>query len=406
TRSEMGLPLKVRGRVIGVLDVQSTQEAAFSEDDIVVLQTLADQLAVAIDNARLVERTESQLRELSLLYGEYAASAWAELASAERALGYVYDRIDVRPAESLELPAIELAITQGETVALTDSQGKSGRILATPLRLHDRVIGSLAIQGSNGDHSWSPAEIALIEAVSEQVALALEDARHFAETQRTAQQMRTLNELAQALATRLDVEGVLEEAYLGASRLLDTSNFYIAFYDAETATLSFPFVVENEQKTSWAPRPMGNGVTEYIIRTGQPLLLQDNVSQRLKELGIEIIGKEAQSWLGVPISIGDRVLGVMAVQSYTRPGLYDVRARDLLMSIASQTAIAIQNARLFEQVQRQAERQRRIYEITSRLRRSPDMAMILKTVVEELGQALQVDRAVVRLVTKAREEEG
>ena len=406
TRSEMGLPLKVRGRVIGVLDVQSTQEAAFSEDDIVVLQTLADQLAVAIDNARLMERTESQLRELSLLYGEYAASAWAELTSQRQALGYVYDRIDVRPADSLELPAIEMAIAQGETVALADDQEASGRILATPLRLRDRVIGSLAIQESNGSHSWSPGEIALIEAVSEQVALALEEARHFAETQRAAQQMRILNELAQALTTRLDVEGVLEEAYLGASRLLDTSNFYIALYDAETESISFPLVVDHEQKISWPSRPIGNGLTEYIIRTRQPLLLQDNVSQRMKELGIEMIGTEAQSWLGVPISIGDRVLGVMAVQSYTTPGLYDARARDLLVSIASQTAIALQNARLFEQIQRQAERQRRIYEITSRLRRSPDIATILQTAVEELGEALRVDRALVRLVTKPREEKG
>jgi PAS domain S-box-containing protein len=406
TRSEMGLPLKVRGRVIGVLDVQSTQEAAFSEDDIVVLQTLADQLAVAIDNARLMERTENQLRELSLLYGEYAASAWAELSSQRQALGYVYDRIDVRPADNLELPAIEMAIAQGETVALADSQEAAGRILATPLRLRDRVIGSLAIQESDGSHSWSPGEIALIEAVSEQVALALEEARHFAETQRAAQQMRILNELAQALTTRLDVEGVLEEAYLGASRLLDTSNFYIALYDAETESISFPIVVDHEQKISWPSRPMGNGLTEYIIRNRQPLLLQDNVSQRMKELGIDIIGAEAQSWLGVPISIGKRVLGVMAVQSYTTPGLYDARARDLLVSIASQTAIALQNARLFEQIQRQAERQRRIYEITSRIRRSPDIATILQTAVEELGEALRVDRALVRLVTKPREEEG
>lgn len=95
--------------------------------------------------------------------------------------------------------------------------------------------------------------------------------------------------------------------------------------------------------------------------------------------------------------IGERVLGVIAVQSYTTPRVYDEHARDLLVSIASQTAIAIQSARLFEQAQRRARHERQIYEITSRLRRSPDMTTILQTAADELGQALGADRVLVRL---------
>ncbi|MEE8389571.1 MAG: GAF domain-containing protein, partial [Anaerolineae bacterium] len=150
TRSEMGLPLNVRGRTIGVLDVQDTLENAFSDNDVAALQTLADQLAVAVDNARLAERTEAQLRELGLLYGEYSASTWAELVSPERSLSYVYDRIDVMPVEKLSAPAIDMALMRGETIALTEPEAVSGtgeeKTLATPLKLHGQIIGSLGIQ--------------------------------------------------------------------------------------------------------------------------------------------------------------------------------------------------------------------------------------------------------------------
>ncbi|HDQ73397.1 MAG TPA: PAS domain S-box protein, partial [Chloroflexi bacterium] len=265
THSEMGLPLKIRGQIIGVLDVQDTREAAFTEDDVAVLQTLADQLAVALDNARLVERAETQLRELSILYGEYSATTWADLVSQKRSLDYVYDRVDVRETKQIPIPALDQALARGEVIAHIEHQ-TSEKILAAPLKLHDQIIGSIGIQENNGGQGWSSDEIALIEAVSEQVALALENAQHFAETQKSAQQMRILNEMGQALTTRLNVDGVIAETYWGASRLLDTTNFYIALYDPDADTISFPLSVEEGIQADWPSRQAGGGLTEYIIR--------------------------------------------------------------------------------------------------------------------------------------------
>jgi GAF domain-containing protein len=133
------------------------------------------------------------------------------------------------------------------------------------------------------------------------------------------------------------------------------------------------------------------------------LLIQENVGERLGDMGIEMIGPAARSWLGVPLTLGGRVLGVMAVQSYTTPRLYDEHDRDLLTAVASQAAIALQNARLFGEAQRRAQRERQIYEITTKLRRSPDIATILQTAVDELGHALRADRALVRLGVKPAE---
>lgn len=376
TRSEMGLPLKIRGQIIGVLDVQDTREAAFTEDDVAVLQTLADQLAVALDNARLIERAEAQLRELSILYGEYSAATWADLVSQKRSLDYVYDRVDVREAEQLPVPALDQALSSGEVISYSEPQA-SGKTLAAPLKLHDQIIGSIGIQESNGGQAWSADEVALIEAVSEQVALALENARHFAETQKSAQQMRILNEMSQALTTQLDVDGVIAETYWGASRLLDTTNFYIALYDEGTDMISFPLAVEDGMQVEWAARKAGNGLTEYIIHHQTHLLIPENLSGWMTELGIEVIGQQSESWLGVPLSLGDRVMGVMAVQSRSS-NAYTEREKNLMTAIASQTAIALQNASLFEQTSVRAEELSILNELSRALASRLDVDEVLK----------------------------
>ena len=404
TRSEMALPLVARGRVIGVLDVQSTEPAAFSEEDMVVLQTMAGQLGVAIENARLVERAEAQLREVNRLYGEYSATAWAGLMSSERPAGYVYDRIDVLPTAESPSLALDAALERGETVTHVEPETAEA-VLAIPLRVRDQIIGSIGVQQSGDGQGWSPEDIALVQAIGDQVAMALENARLFEETRIHAEEVSVLNELAQALTARLDVNEVVEETYRGVSRMLDTTSFYVALYDPKSNVVSFPLAFERGQRVRWAARQAGEGLTEYIIRSRQPLLIQENVDERLRELGIEMIGTEALSWLGVPLIVGGQVLGVMAAQSYATPHLYDEHDRDLLTAIASQTAIALQNARLFEDTQRRAQRERQIYEITNKIRRSPDIATILQTTVNELGQALRTDRALVRLGVKSREEQ-
>ena len=360
TRSEMGIPLKVRDSVIGVLDVQSVEQAAFTDEDVTALQTMADQLAVAIDNARLLERTETQLRELSALHGEYSAAAWAELTSPERQLGYVYDRVDVLPAEQTLAPALDVAPERGEAVVPAEPEA-TGAMLARPLEVHGQVIGVVgvsrmaAIRETDKAREWSPDEIAIVEAVSEQVAVALESARLFEEARIRAEELAMLNELSQALAARLDVEQVLDETYRGASRLVDTTNFYIALYDSDKDAVTFALdVTEGKVQKPHATRWTGKGLTEYIIHNQRPLLIQENLPEQMEELGIEHIGRNALSWLGVPMLIGDLVLGVMAVQSHTTPGLYDEHDQNLLTAIASQAAIALQNAYLFEETQRRA----------------------------------------------------
>lgn len=351
TRSEIALPLKVGEQVIGVLDVQSVEPSAFDEEDAAVLQTMADQIALALENARLLEESRRTLRELEMMYAEQVRQAWK---TAEVPPALVYDRVEVTPSEPVTDPLLEKAIREGKVIAETDPQAGRSALIA-PLRLRNQVIGTLALEETDEVRPWTKDEIELVEAVSQQVALALESARLFEESRVRAEEMAVLNELGLALTARLTTDEVLGEAYRGASRLLDTTNFYIALYDSAKDEVTFALAVTDGQLSRpYTVRRAGQGLTEYIIRNRRPVLIPDNLPQRLAEMGIEPSGRMAFSWLGVPLLVGDQILGVMAVQSYTRPRVYDEHDRDLLTAIASQVAIALQNAHLHEEAQRRA----------------------------------------------------
>jgi GAF domain-containing protein len=144
--------------------------------------------------------------------------------------------------------------------------------------------------------------------------------------------------------------------------------------------------------------PADQGITGYIIRTRESVLIKSDVNGWLAERGMPHVGEPAQSWLGVPLMLGDQVLGVAAVQDYKTPNVYDESDRNLLTAIASQAAIAFQNARSFEQAQARARREQTLREVTARLRGSTDPDTVMRTLARELGTVLGRP-TFVRLVT-------
>ena len=246
-------------------------------------------------------------------------------------------------------------------VRKADEETKSE--LAVPIKSGQKVIGVLDLQSDKLD-AFDEIEVVTMETLSTQIATAIENARLFEEARIRAKEQAVLNELGQALTAHLSVEEVLDEAYRQASRLLDTANFYIALYDPDKDEITFAIdIAEGDIRKFVGTRQAGEGLTEYIIRNETPLLIQEDLPERMEELGIEPIGRIAFSWLGVPLMIGDRVLGVMAVQSYTTPRAYDGHDRDILIAIASQVAITLQNARLFEETQRRVREVQLLHDI-------------------------------------------
>jgi GAF domain-containing protein/HAMP domain-containing protein len=194
TRSEMALPLIVRDRVIGVLDVQSTKASAFSSEDIEILQILADQVALAIDNARLLTESRQSVRELENLYGKQTRQAWDERLSQYR-IAYYYDRIGVKRASSGSPPVTSIR--------------EDGYHLQVSLKLGGQHIGMLHLRRDEDQEPWSETEITLVESAVSQVSRALENARLIEENRVKARNEKIIGEIAAVAQSSLDVETIM-----------------------------------------------------------------------------------------------------------------------------------------------------------------------------------------------------
>jgi len=209
TRSEMALPLQTRGgETIGALDVQSREPEAFSEEDVVVLQTLADQVAMAISNARLFQQAQASLEAEQRAYGELSLQAWRELLRARSELSFLNDERGFTPAGGLWSPEMQTVLRTGDT---TLGEG-DGTALAVPVKVRGQVIGVIDAYKPQDTGKWTAEEIALMETLTEQLSVAMESARLYQETQRRAAREQLIGEVTTRMRETLDVDTVLQTA--------------------------------------------------------------------------------------------------------------------------------------------------------------------------------------------------
>lgn len=193
THSEMALPLRLGSEYIGALDIQSTESNAFSTEDMPVFTTLADQIAVAIQNARLINQAQIALREVEDAYAEQTRQAWQSFMKSQPISGYHYDGAEPKPLAS-----------NGKT--------KFDAGLTLPIRLRGRAIGKLKLKTTNQDRTWSDDEIALAEAAVERAALALESARLLEDAQKRAAREFTIGEITTNIGASTDIDAILRAA--------------------------------------------------------------------------------------------------------------------------------------------------------------------------------------------------
>jgi nitrate/nitrite-specific signal transduction histidine kinase len=220
TRSEMALPLKIGNRVIGVLDVQSRQANAFKQEDLETLQILADQLAVAIENARLLTESQQALRELEDLYGMQIRQGWQRTTSAMQAggrpLGYV-----------LGLRGVEPASTSRATGALPAGSSSTTPEIEAAIQLRDQKLGVLRLRRDAELGEWTAQDQALIQDVLDQLALALENARLMEEVRTHARQEELISKIVASTQSSLSLEGVMHTAVQEVVRALNVSRVRI-----------------------------------------------------------------------------------------------------------------------------------------------------------------------------------
>jgi GAF domain-containing protein len=389
TMSEVAIPMMVGQQMVGALDVQSQQPDAFSEADVRALEVISDELAVSITNARLMTDMQSQLDDIQRQYQERAQESWSRLIQRglprqiRAGLMPETGRLDVSSGV-----AAQQASHLGQTIF-----SPTDRELAVPVEVRGDVIATISVRRPGMEGDWPPEDIALVEAIAGQAGLAMENARQRAEEHRRITELEVLNRISQAVSQLMRPESLLRIVHTQFDQVVGGTDLFVGLYDEPRQMMSFPYASEGGELIELPPAPLGEGLTSIVIRSRQALLLAENAPRQAAELGAKVVGKLARSWLGVPMMVGDEVLGIIAAQDPEQEHRFSDDDVALLTTIASQIATAFQNMRLLDQVQTNARRQRLIHEITSKVRRAPDIPSILQTTARELSRALNAAQA-------------
>ena len=231
TRSEIALPLIVRKQIIGVVDVQSKQADAFTQERANTLAILADQIAIAIENSRLFGEMEQALIESQAYSRQYSSQAWDQVAR-EQQIGYLHtSHGEEKLNQPIEWEEAKQAIKNEEIVVFSPVNGTIHEsALAIPIRIREQTIGVLDIRSTDPDRLWQKEEKTIVQAVADRVGLALENARLFEETTRRADRERTVSEISTHIRSVSDPEIMLKTALEELKRVLGASEIQVHPY--------------------------------------------------------------------------------------------------------------------------------------------------------------------------------
>lgn len=233
TRSEMAIPLRAGNQVIGVLDVQSEQVNAFSQEDIELLSIMADQVSIAIQNAQQFQATQRAAAEAQQAYRRYIRGEWRTLLRETGRMGYRYSKAGVGP---LKARVQSLEIQEAEATGLTRvSTNETSKPLVVPIKLREEVLGVLSISASGG-RLWDPDEVDIVEAVVERVALAIENLRLLETSRAQAMREQTISAVSARIASSVNLQSILQTAVEELGRILPGSEVVIQLGTANNQT--------------------------------------------------------------------------------------------------------------------------------------------------------------------------
>ncbi len=207
TRSEMALPLVIGGQLLGALDVQSVEAQAFSEEDISTLQILAEQLAVALQNANLLSETEKALESARMVYGEMSREAWSAMLRSQPRIGFLATPPSTTRLHSNILePNLAKAFETGELVA-----GADNLTISVPVKIRGQAIGAIRLKKSEIAEAWTQDETNLAISLADQISGALESARLYKESQQRAARESLVSDISARIGAAAHTDAILRE---------------------------------------------------------------------------------------------------------------------------------------------------------------------------------------------------
>jgi signal transduction histidine kinase/uncharacterized protein YigA (DUF484 family) len=398
------VPLLVAGKVTGVISIQDLdRENAFTPSHVRLLQTLANAMSVAIENARLFVETER------LFHAERNAHAQAEiLRSVAQALnrslsltevfnlvlteiqkvipydsagiyqvrgnrrefitGHGFTNLDELIGVSFEFnqqddeigylvaQSLQPLILDDASVAYPQyfntgphAAARIRSFMAVPIVLNQQMIGLITLDKQvPGFYQEQHARLSM--AFAAQAATAINNARLFDETQRLLKEteqraagLAAVNTVSAALVGELDLNALINLVGEQTRFLFKADIAYVALLDPTGTTISFVYTYGEDLVSI----KYGEGLTSHIIQTNQPLLINQEMDRQMLEIGATMVGKKSQSYLGVPITVSGKAVGVLSVQSTSQEGMFHEADARLLSTIASNVGIALHNAQLY-----------------------------------------------------------
>jgi GAF domain-containing protein/HAMP domain-containing protein len=376
TRSELALPLIVRNNIIGVLDVQSTEPTAFSSEDVDVLQTLADQIALAIDNVRLLQSSQRALDELQRLYGQRAGQAWRQKLTGQQ-IAYQFT---------------PTGLEEGYDKTEVSLQNRPGYKLRKEIKFRGQVIGNLNLMREQDDASWSEEEESLVDEILEQTALALENARLVDQIRLGSDQIRLLQEISAISSEVLDEDKLLPIITEKLHSSLAVSHCGVVLLNNLTATL-----ISNAGDVAGKPE-IGTSIaieddplTQRLIRNKEVDVFNIDAEDEVTLAFTNTFSiPESKTLIFLPILVREQTVGYFYLEEITPDREIASEEFNLFNQLTTQISTALENIRLFEETANRAERERQVADITAKIRSSNDPKSILQTAVLELKKALNV----------------
>jgi GAF domain-containing protein len=249
TRSEIALPLIVGEKLLGALDVHSVEVAAFNADHQLSLQLLADQVAIAIENARLFSENQTALEASKRAYGDLSRDAWGTLLRSRPELGFLCTVQDAVNQVHGDWPEEMAMARQENQIVYLDS-----KTIAIPIRIRDQVTGAVRLRKSDDAGKWTEKEIDLMQTITDQLSVALESARLYQETQRRADRERLAGEITAHLRSSNDPQTILQTAVQELRQALQASRAQVLI-----SASPFKAAAANNGKNGPDTQPVPNG---------------------------------------------------------------------------------------------------------------------------------------------------
>lgn len=387
--------------IVGVIGLAYTEpDKKFGNTVIEILQRFAQLASIALDNAQLYANSERRIEELGALNSisliitqeselqpliqrigdevcrifstDFAYIALLDPQSEQIEFPYVMDN-----GKPLVIPPLRMGqgltsqvITTRQPMLLTDVSGADYRgmgavnsgdgsspasLLTVPVLAGDRVLGALSVQRTGVTRNFTPDDQRLLTTIAANVGVGIENVRLFEQTQAGLAETDRLYRIAEAANLETDAQGFYKRIHEIVGQALNAKNFLVALYNADDGTIGVPY--QADERGTWRERARDgahavSGITAHVLRQREPLLATKQEIHALAAQGeLQLHAGEPEAWLGVPMLVGERAIGVVAVQSYAADFQYTESDKQTLVKLSQGIANAVERKRAEHELQ-------------------------------------------------------